>query len=151
MILGSVLTKILQRVNDLRAILHFIKDDKSLFLHNLLPTCQHQILQDTVNIFGSLEELLVFFVFIKVKISSIFIITFAELFKNPRLSYLTHTFKNQRFAVGRILPFQQLVHNKSFHKITSHTFIGVFVIEHHIFIICQNLKKHNLYMLLTLV
>lgn len=42
------------------AVLHFAKNDKSLFRCNLLTAGQRQVLQDTVNIFGGLEELLVF-------------------------------------------------------------------------------------------
>ena len=41
---------------------------------------------------GNVKELFVFFIFIKVKIGSIFIITLAELFENPSLAHLTNAF-----------------------------------------------------------
>ena len=107
-ILWSVLAEILHGVNDLWAILHLVKNNERLFRHNLLAAGQHQVLQDAVNVLGGLEELLVFLVFIKVEISGIFIVTLAELFQNPGFTHLTHTFQNQRFTVGRILPVQQL-------------------------------------------
>ncbi len=91
MILGRVLTEILHGVDDLRAVLHLIKDNESLFRQDFLTTGQHQILQNAVNIFGSFEKLSVFLVFIKVKISSIFIISPAELFQNPGFTHLAHT------------------------------------------------------------
>ena len=91
MILRSVLAEILHGVDNLRAVLHLVKNDKCLFRDNLLPTGQHQILQDAVNILGGFKELFIFFVFVKVKIGSIFIITSAEFFENPCLAHLTHT------------------------------------------------------------
>ena len=69
MILRGILTKIFHGVDDLRAVLHLIKDDEGLFRHYLLTACQHQILQDTVNIFCSFKELLIFLVLVKVEIS----------------------------------------------------------------------------------
>ena len=143
MILRRVLTEILHGIDDLRAVLHLIKDNKRFFRQDFLTACQHQILQDTVNILCCLEELLVFLVFIKVEISRIFIITSAKLLQNPCFPHLTHAFQNQGLAVGGILPVQQFFQNKSFHKLTPHTFIGVFVFYHHIFIISQGALKYN--------
>ena len=90
MVLRCVLTEILHGVDDLRAVLHLVKDDKGLFRRNLLTAGQHQVLQNAIYIFRSLKELLVFFVFIKVKIGGIFIIASAEFFQNPGLAHLTH-------------------------------------------------------------
>lgn len=132
-----------QRVDDLRTVLHLIKNNKGLFRYNLLTTCQHQILQNTINIFGSLEELFVFLIFIKVKICNIFIVTFTELFQNPSLAYLTHTFQDQGLAIGGILPVQQLFQNKSLHRLALHTFIRILVFLNHIFIIYESLKKYK--------
>ena len=67
MVLRSVLAEILHGVDDLRTILHFIKDNKRFFGQNLLTAGQYQVLQDTADIFCSLEELFVFLIFIKVK------------------------------------------------------------------------------------
>ena len=79
-VLRSVLTEILHGVDDLGAVLHLIKDDESLFGQDFLTTGQHQILQDTINVFGGFEKLFVFLVFIKVEICGIFIVVLAELF-----------------------------------------------------------------------
>ena len=86
--------KVFHRINNLRTVLHLIKDDEGLFRHYLLTACQHQILQDTVNIFCSFKELLIFLVLVKVEIGGIFIIVSAELFQNPSLTHLTYAFHN---------------------------------------------------------
>ena len=44
MILRSILAEILHGVDDFRAVLHLVKDDEGLFWHDLLTTCQHQVL-----------------------------------------------------------------------------------------------------------
>ena len=94
MILRRILTEILHGIDDLRAILYFVKNNKGLFWQNLLTTCQHQILQNPVYIFRGFKKLLVLFVFIKVEISSVFVVAFAEFFQNPGLADLAHTFQN---------------------------------------------------------
>ena len=67
MILRCILVKILHRIDDLRAVLYLVKNNEGLFWHNLLTTCQYEILQNPVYIFCGFKELLVFFVFIKVE------------------------------------------------------------------------------------
>ena len=90
MILRRVLTKILHGIDDLRAVLHLIKDDQGLFRHNPLTAGQHQVLQNAVHVLGRLKKLFVLLIFVKVKINRVFIITSAELLQNPGLSHLTH-------------------------------------------------------------
>lgn len=108
MILWGVLAEILHGIDDLGAVLHLVKDDQGLFRNDFLPTGQHQILQDAVNILGGFKELLVFLVFVKVKIGGIFIVAPAEFFQYPGFPHLAHPLQYQGFAVGRILPVQQL-------------------------------------------
>ena len=43
-ILRCILAKILHRVNDLRAVLHLIKNDKGFFRHDFLTACQYKVL-----------------------------------------------------------------------------------------------------------
>lgn len=88
MILWGVLAEILHGIDDLGAVLHLVKDDQGLFRNDFLPTGQHQILQDAVNILGGFKELLVFLVFVKVKIGGIFIVAPAEFFQYPGFPHL---------------------------------------------------------------
>ena len=145
MILRRIFAEVLHGIDDLGAILYLVKNNERLFGHDLLAACQHQVLQDAVNILGSLKELLIFFVFIKVEIGGIFIVTLAKLFQNPGLAHLTHALQNQGLAIGGVLPVQQLLQNKSFHSSTPHTFIGVLVSCNHTFIICTQRRKYNPY------
>ena len=96
----GVLAEVFHGIDDLGAVLHLVKNDERLFGQNLIAAGQHQILQNPIHILGSFKELFIFFVFIKVEISGIFILASAELFQNPSLSHLTHTFQDQRLAVG---------------------------------------------------
>ena len=91
MILGGILAEVFHGIDDLGAVLHLVKNDQGLFRNDFLTTGQHQILQDAVNIPGGFKELLVFLIFVKVKIGSIFIITSTKFFENPSLAHLTHT------------------------------------------------------------
>ena len=129
MIPWCVLAEIFHGVNNFGAVLHLIKDNESLFRYYLLTACQHQILQNTVNIFCSFKELLVFFVLVKVEIGGIFIIASAELLQNPSLTHLAHTLQNQGLAIGRILPGQQLIQNQSFHRHTPSHFYWRFCVS----------------------
>lgn len=61
------------------------------------------------------EELPVFFVFIKVEIGGVFIITLAEFLEDPGLADLSDPFENQWFAIWGLLPFQKFLQNQSFH------------------------------------
>ena len=108
MILGGVLAEVFHGVDDLGAVLHLVKNNQGLFRNDFLPAGQHQILQDAVNILGCFKELLVFLVFIKVEVGSIFIVAPAELFQYPGLPHLANALQNQGLAVWRILPVQQL-------------------------------------------
>ena len=47
-ILRCILTEILHRIDNFRAVLYLVEDNKSLFRHNFLTTGQYQILQDAV-------------------------------------------------------------------------------------------------------
>ena len=105
MILGGVLTEVLQGINDIRTVLHFIKNDQSLFRRNLLTAGQHQILQNTADVFSGLKELPEFFMFIKVKICHVLIATSPEFLQDPGFADLTHPLQNKGLAIGRILPF----------------------------------------------
>lgn len=107
--LWSILAEILHGINDLGAVLYFVKNNEGLFRQNLLTAREHQILQNSVYIFRSFKKLLVFFVFIKVEISGVFVVAFAKFFQNLGFADLTHTFQNQRFAIGRILPIEELL------------------------------------------
>ena len=104
MILRRIFTKVFHRINNFRAILYLVKNNKRFFRHYFLTTRQHQILQNSIYIFCGFKELFIFFIFIKVKICSILIILSAKLFQDPGLSHLTHPFQNQRFAIGRVFP-----------------------------------------------
>ena len=92
MILRRILAEILHGVDDLGAVLYLIEDDECLFRYNLLTAGQHQILQNPIYILGGFKELLIFLIFIKVKIGGIFIIASAKFFKNPGLAHLAHAF-----------------------------------------------------------
>ena len=108
MIVAGILAEVFHGVDDLGAILHLVKNVQGLFWQDFLPAGQHQILQDTVNVLGGFKELLVFLVFVKVKIGGIFIIASAEFFQYPGFPHLAHPLQYQGLAVGRILPIQQL-------------------------------------------
>ena len=79
MILRRILAEVFHGVDDLGAVLHLIKDDQRLFRHDLLTAGQHQVLQKAVNVFDRFKELLVFLIFIKVGIGSVFVIAPAKL------------------------------------------------------------------------
>ena len=79
-ILRRILAEIFHRVDDLGAVLYLVEDDESLFRHDLLTTGQHQILYNPIHILCSLKELLIFLIFIEVKVGCIFIITSAKFF-----------------------------------------------------------------------
>ena len=135
MILRRIFAEILHGVDHLRAILNLIENDKRLFRHDLLTACQHQVLQNPVNILRGFKELLILLIFVEVKISGILIVTPAKLLQNPGFTHLTNAFKNQWFPIRRILPVQQLLYNISFHRHAPHTFMTIFVHLHHTFIV----------------
>ena len=109
MILRRVFAKILHGVDDLGAVLHFVKDDQGLFGQDLLPAGEHQILQDSVCVLGSFKKLLVFLVFIKVEIGGVFVVTAPEFLQHPRFAHLPHALEDQRFAVGGVFSFEKIL------------------------------------------
>ena len=116
-ILRRILAEIFHGVDDLRAVLYFVKNDECLFRCDLLSAGQHQVLQKPVNVLGRFKELLILLVFIKVKVGCIIIITSAEFLENPRFAHLPHSFEDQRLAVRRVFPFQQSFQDQSLHRI----------------------------------
>ena len=129
MILWCILAEAFYSVDDLGAVLYLVKDDRRLFRHDLLAAGQHQVLQKAVNVFGCFKELLVFLVFIKVEIGSIFVISPAKLLQDPRFADLSHPLEYQRLTIGRVFPFQQFFQNKAFHGHLYHIFIAISVYE----------------------
>jgi hypothetical protein len=76
------------------AIDTLIEDNQGFFRHDFLTACQHKVLQNPVHILGCFKKLLIFFIFIKVKVSCIFITASAELFQNPSLTHLTYALQD---------------------------------------------------------
>jgi len=55
-----------------------------------------------INVLVSIKKLLIFFIFIKVKISYIFIVTVAKFFQNQGLAHLRYTLQKKRLAVREV-------------------------------------------------
>ena len=127
MILGGILAEVFHGIDDLGAVLHLVKNDQGLFRNDFLPTGQHQILQDAVNILGGFKKLLVLLVFVEVKIGCIFIVAPTKLFQYPGFPHLAHPLQYQGLAVWRILPVQQLLQYSPFHGCPPHIFIELSV------------------------
>lgn len=92
MVLRCILAKVLQGIDDLRAVLHFVKNNERFLRKDLLAAGHHQILKDPINILRCIEERFVFFVLLEVEIGRILVIKPAELSQRPGLADLSNTF-----------------------------------------------------------
>ena len=112
-----ILTKIFERRNDIRALLHFIKDQQSLFV-DLLSFTQWNVFNNffCVSGFGTKLTNLIFFFAINIDVV-VFIILFSKkFFYKISFSHLSCTPNNQWFLAFVVIPIYQFLQSNSFHR-----------------------------------
>ena len=120
MILGRVLAEILERGEGLGAFLHLVEDDErgrridALARDGLENRYQSGDVVALVE--GGRHERIV----VEADVGDVFELDPAELLEQPRLSHLARTVEDERFAAFRVLPFDEVIHEKAVHFSSKH-------------------------------
>lgn len=132
-VLGGVFAKVLQRIDDFRRVLNIVENDQRFAWGDPLAGGEHQVLKDAPHVMGGIEELPEVFIFVKVEVGDIPVMTLPELLEQPGLADLSNAVQNQRLAAAGLLPVEEFLHQKAFHVVRSSHFYTNFCDFHHTF------------------
>ena len=107
MIVACFLFEIFERIQCLRAFLHFIKDNQRIARQYLLAGDQGEQFDDPLRILIRPKNGFQLIFLIEVEVNKALIAALSKLFHEPGLTDLTRTPNNQRLLLRIILPFDQ--------------------------------------------